>query len=446
MFAIPADLRAKYIEALKNRGLSPSVRGPHLKWIRYFNDFCDKYRFDPNHSSSLSPFLEKLIEKRQTTEQREEARQAVALYLSLERSPTYSQTESRSLASGVIRDCDSPASKSDPIPQSPPNSKANASGWNQALLALETAIKTRHYSRKTLQSYSAWIKKFQGFHRNKRTEALSANDVKLFIEDLAVSKQVSASSQNQAFHALLFFYRHVIDRDFGDQRENLRAKRTRYIPVVLSREEIELILKQLKYPYDLVVKLLYGCGLRLFEALNIRVNNLNLDERLLTIHDGKGKKDRTVPMPEILVPALNAHLERVKKLHLRDLERGYDGVFLFDAIEKKYPNCGKELIWQWFFPAKNLTSVKDSGEVRRYHLHETHVQGAIRTAVREAQITKRATAHTFRHSFASHLLQANYDIRTIQELLGHSDVRTTMIYTHTVKSRTLKEIRSPLDF
>lgn len=216
MFAIPSNLKAKYIEALKDKGLSPSVRGPHLKWIRYFNDYCDKYQFDPDLSSSLPPFLNKLIEKPQTAEQCEEARQAVSLYLSLERSPEFGQTESNSLEPSGIHDARSPSSyrrtkkgrskrqtsKSAPVSRAPSNS--NATGWNQALLKLETAIKTRHYSPKTLKSYSAWIKKFQGFHRNKDIEALSSADVKLFIEDLAVSKQVSASSQNQAFHALLF--------------------------------------------------------------------------------------------------------------------------------------------------------------------------------------------------------------------------------------------------
>jgi site-specific recombinase XerD len=195
-----------------------------------------------------------------------------------------------------------------------------------------------------------------------------------------------------------------------------------------------------------IVKLLYGCGLRLFECLNLRVHCLNFDMGILTVHDGKGKKDRTVPLPEILFPELHEHLESLKILHEKDLKKKYAGVFLVNALEEKYKNAAKEFIWQWSFPAKQLTRERNSGEYKRYHLHQSHVQQAIKRAVNGAKIAKRATAHTFRHSYASHLLQANYDIRTIQELLGHSDVRTTMIYTHTIKSRTIKEAKSPLDF
>ena len=173
---------------------------------------------------------------------------------------------------------------------------------------------------------------------------------------------------------------------------------------------------------------------------------MNFDAGILTVHGGKGQKDRTVPLPEKILLELRGHLESLKDLHERDLKRKYAGVFLVNALEQKYKNAAKEFIWQWFFPAKNLTRVPETGEYRRYYLHETHVQKAIKEAVGESKICKRATAHTFRHSFASHLLQANYDIRTIQELLGHSDVRTTMIYTHTIKSQTKKEAKSPLDF
>ncbi|SPD73416.1 Integrase/recombinase (modular protein) [uncultured Desulfobacterium sp.] len=318
--------------------------------------------------------------------------------------------------------------------------------WQNIHTELRNEIKVRHYSPKTLKSYAMWARKHQSFSRNKDPELLSTSDVKDFLTFLAVKKNVSASSQNQAFNALLFFFRHILKKEFGKIDGVVRAKRRPYIPVVLSREEIDNIIRNLPYPYDLVVKLLYGCGPRLFECMNLRVNSFNFDAGILTVHDGKGQKDRTVPLPEILSPELKAHLARVKNLHQKDLGKNYGGAFMMGQLETKYKNAGKELIWQWFFPAKTLTYVRETKDYRRYHLHETHVQKEIKLAVNKAQICKRASAHTFRHSFASHLLQANYDIRTIQELLGHSDVRTTMIYTHTVKSMTLKEAKSPLDF
>jgi integron integrase len=318
--------------------------------------------------------------------------------------------------------------------------------WKVEYTRLANEIRIRHYSPKTLRTYTGWMRKFQTFTYSKSPELLSTDDVKEFLTFLAVKRKVSASTQNQAFNALLFFFRHVLQKEFGKVEGVVRAKRKPYVPVVLSREEIDAVLTYLSPPYDLVVKLLYGCGLRLFECLHIRVHSLNFDAGVLTIHDGKGQKDRTVPLPETILPELRAQLESLKDLHQRDMDRDYAGVFLVNALEKKYKNAAKEFIWQWFFPAKQLTYVNKTCEYRRYHLHETHVQKAIKEAERKSRICKRATAHTFRHSFASHLLQAHYDIRTIQELLGHSDVRTTMIYTHTIKSQTIKEAKSPLDF
>jgi integron integrase len=224
-----------------------------------------------------------------------------------------------------------------------------------------------------------------------------------------------------------------------------RAKKSLYVPVVLSREEIDAILEHLYHLYELVVNLLFGCGLRLFECLQLRVRDFNFDAGILTIH-GKGKKDRTVPLPESILPKLKAQIECVKKLHERDLTAGYAGVFLDDAVEKKFPGAPRELIHQWFFPQHGLTLVEENGELRRYHIHESLLQRALFAAVRKAKILKRVTAHTFRHSYATHLLQANYDIRTIQTKLGHASLKTTMIYTHCVPVRTVKEAKSPLDF
>ena len=318
--------------------------------------------------------------------------------------------------------------------------------WVFVFDTLHSEIKIRHYSPKTLKAYRGWARHFQTFTKSKDYRALTQRDVVEFLSYLGVEKKVSASSQNQAFNALLFLYQHVLKMEFGEIKAVVRAKRRPYIPVVLLREEVELIFDHLSNPVDLVAKLLYGCGLRLFECLNLRVHCFNFDAGILTVHDGNGKKDRTVPIPHILVPELKRQLQKVAAVFEDDKQANFAGTFLPDQLDRKYKNAAKEFVWQWFFPAQSLTRVSAINEYRRYHIHESVVQKAIKQAVDDARITKRASAHTFRHSFASHLLQANYDIRTIQELLGHSDLRTTMIYTHTVQSVTIKQAKSPLDF
>lgn len=309
-------------------------------------------------------------------------------------------------------------------------------------MALE--IKVRHYSRKTLQTYANWSRNFQRFLKNKPPALLTTEDVKDYLGFLAVKCKVAASTQNQAFNSLLFFFSHGLKREFGELRGVPRAKKSLYIPAVLSREEIDAILKELSYPCNLVVKVLFGCGLRLFEGLQLRVRDFNFDVNILTVH-GKGKKDRTVPIPKSILPELKAQITAVGELHDKDLAAGYDGVFLDDAVEAKYPKAPKEFIHQLFFPMRTLT-VADNGERRRYHLHESDLQRALYYAVRKAKIPKKVTSHIFRHSFATHLLQAGYDIRVIQNLLGHSSLKTTMIYTHCVPVMTIKEPKSPLDF
>jgi len=438
------DKYSIFNSALAKNRIPKEYQNHYRKWLRYYLDYCQKYNFQGIQPESLRNFLEKMGEKRQTREQQKQASHAISLYFAIALARTVPDSKTRT--GGY---------KGVPISTEKTTYSDESQKWISALDNLSAEIKVRHYSPKTLKAYVLWLKKFQAFTRSKDPQLLSSNDVKEFLTFLAIKRKVSASTQNQAFNALLFFYRHVIKKDFENLKDIPRAKRKRYIPVVLSREEIDIVFEHLIYPYNLVTKLLYGCGLRLFECVNLRVNNFNFDAGILTVHDGKGKKDRTVPLPGTILPELKAHLERVKNLYQMDLDTNYSGVFMparmtwsdgFDSLEKKYKNCAKELIWQWFFPAKTLTLVPETGEYRRYHLHESHVQKAIKRAVRKSKICKHATPHTFRHSFATHLLQANYDIRTIQELLGHSDVRTTMIYTHTIKSQTVKESKSPLDF
>lgn len=482
MLAIPSDLHKIFEKYLQNREIQNSLHGVYKKWLQYYLDFCLKYHFLPIHRESLPHFINKLQEKQQTKVQQEQAVTAITLYYEMlgakglpDKAPMpqpassqkcmisndqqdialpewpvmSSQKEKNIFSPSIVSSLASSAGNSTDIIS--PSEKMNVEqgsgvSWKAEYSRLADEIHIQHYSPKTLQTYEGWVKNFQTFTRCKTPALLSSNDVKEFLTFLAVKRKVSATTQNQAFNALLYFFRHVLQKEFGKIDGVVRAKRKPYIPVVLSREEINAILKHLVPPYDLVVKLLYGCGLRLFECLGLRIHCMNFDAGILTVHDGKGQKDRTVPLPEIILPELRAHLESLKELHQQDLDRGYAGVFLVNALEQKYKNAAREFIWQWFFPAKQLTHEDNTGEYRRYHLHETHVQKEIKEAVNKARICKRASAHTFRHSFASHLLQGNYDIRTIQELLGHSDIRTTMIYTHTVKSVTVKEAKSPLDF
>jgi integron integrase len=307
-------------------------------------------------------------------------------------------------------------------------------------------VRLRNYSPNTLRTYLHWTRRFQAFVRSKPPEDLGPEDVKSFLTDLAVEKNVAASTQNQAFNALLFFFRHGLGKEFGQLDGVVRAKRRPYIPVVLSRREVDAVIAELEPPHDLIVKLLYGCGLRISECTELRVHCLNLDDRLVTVHDGKGQKDRTVPLPETAMPELESHLKRLGELHRADMAtEGWAGVFLPRQFERKSRRAAREFIWQWLFPAPRLTRVDGPDELRRYHVQRSHVHRAIKEAAATAGLTKRVTAHTFRHSFASHLLQANYDIVTIQRLLGHSSVKTTMIYTQTVPSVTLKDAKSPLD-
>jgi integron integrase len=484
MRPVPVPILKSFEAILEKRGVLPTDRADYRKWLRYFLDFCAKYPVPEAPSDRVRCFIDRLREKKKTPLQQNQAAQAVSLYFEMPGKGEIETADSNT-GSGSESETDpktTPIPKPEQVqerslslPQAIPlpdrtHGEAKTGSfiapahrqpwrrwedgyavtsaspeWDTVIAELAAEIKTRRYSRKTLKTYAHWSRQFQGFLNNKPPKSLSSKDVKDYLSYLAVQCRVSASTQNQAFHALLFLFRHALGQDFGDYRDIPRAKHSRTIPVVLTRKEIEGVLKHLQYPHDLVVKLLYGCGLRLFECLQLRVKDFNFEARILTVH-GKGKKDRTVPLPETLVPELTSQLELVKKIHDQDLAVGYTGVFLDDRIEEEYPSAARDFVWQWFFPQKTLTQVSTAQELRRYHLHETHVQGALYEAVRRARLTKRVTSHTFRHSFAAHLLQANYDIRTIQELLGHSDLKTTMIYTHCMPGRTVKEARSPLDF
>jgi len=305
------------------------------------------------------------------------------------------------------------------------------------------AIRARHYSVRTEKAYVAWIRRFLAFHRMRHPLAMGAPEITAFLTALAVRLHVSASSQKQAFSAVLFLYRQVLDRDLMGLDDVVRAKPPLRLPLVLNRQEIATLLGRLRGTPLLMASLLYGSGLRLLECARLRVKDVDFDRREVVIRDGKGRKDRVTLLPGGLVLPLRRHLERVKRLHLRDSSRAV-GVGLPYALARKYPAASVEWAWRWVFPAARTYVDRSTGEVRRHHLHESALQREVRRAVVEAGLSKPATCHTLRHSFATHLLESGYDIRTIQELLGHSDINTTMIYTH-VLNRGGRGVQSPLD-
>ena len=306
------------------------------------------------------------------------------------------------------------------------------------------AIRTRHYSPKTEESYVHWIKRFIFFHNKRHPIEVGEKEIAEFLSSLASDLHVSASTQNQALNAILFLYREVLRKEIGYINGVVRAKRPHRLPVVLTRQEVKSILGTLDHSDWLMVMLIYGAGLRLMECLELRVKDIDFTSNQIVIRAGKGDKDRHTLLPGAVKEPLAKHLELTKEQHRHDLEHGIGRVALPDALEHKYPNAGKEWGWQWVFPATTHFTDRMTGERRRHHLHESVLQKAVKEAVRKAGIAKPATPHTFRHSFATHLLEDGYDIRTVQDLLGHRDVSTTMIYTH-VLNRGGRGVNSPAD-
>lgn len=306
-------------------------------------------------------------------------------------------------------------------------------------------VRLKHYSYRTEQTYVGWIKRFILFHQKRHPKEMGKAEVEAFLNHLATDRNVAASTQNQALHALLFLYKEVLDKPLPDIAST-RAKKPKRLPVVLTRDEVQAVLRQLSGVPLLIVQLLYGGGLRVNECLRLRVKDVDFGQMLLIIRDAKGHKDRTTTLPETVVDELKAHLADVKTQHHRDLQNGYGRVDLPYALARKYPNANSEWGWQYVFPSHTLSRnpQADDGLLYRHHLHASSVQKAVKQAVEKAGIAKHVTPHTFRHSFATHLLESGYDIRTIQELLGHNDVKTTMIYTH-VANRGVLGVRSPLD-
>ncbi len=309
---------------------------------------------------------------------------------------------------------------------------------------LREAIRARHYSPRTEQAYVHWVKRFIFFYNVRHPEEMAEPEINVFLTSLALKGKVSASTQNQALSALLFLYRHVIGREVGDLGEVIRARKPTRLPVVMTRKEVKSVLANLSGDKWLMASLMYGTGLRLMECLRLRVQDVYFSSNEILVRNGKGAKDRITMLPESLKAPLQGHLRKVKEIHEKDLTGGWGRVLLPGALDRKYPNAPREWRWQWVFPQSTRWVNKATRKQGRHHMDKSLMQKALREAVIGSGLTKRATCHTFRHSFATHLLEDGYDIRTVQELLGHKDVKTTMVYTH-VLNRGPAGVRSPMD-
>ena len=309
---------------------------------------------------------------------------------------------------------------------------------------LVTEIRRRGYSIRTEQAYVQWVSRFVDYNQGQDAATLRGPEIVRFLEYLAVARSVAVNTQNQALNALVFLYSQVLKLPLGDLENFVRAQRPRRLPVVLTRDQVRSLIAVIPGTHQLMARLMYGTGMRLMECVRLRVKDVDFDYHQIVVRNGKGGKDRVVPLPEVLNDALAKHLVAVRAVHNNDCARGFGEVYLTQALHRKFPGAGRDWRWQWVFPSGRLSVDPRSDHTRRHHLHENALQRAIKLAAQSAGIDKKVSTHTLRHSFATHLLEAGYDIRTVQELLGHSDVSTTMIYTH-VLNRGGRAVKSPLD-
>ena len=306
------------------------------------------------------------------------------------------------------------------------------------------AIRVKHYSSRTEKTYVDWVKRYVLFHNKLHPKDMGAQEIQAFITHLATQRHLSASTQNQALSAIIFLYRHVLKIDIVLPSDVIRAEKSQTLPVVLTHQEAMTVINKMTGTSQLMAKILYGSGLRLMECLRLRVKDIDFGNHQIIVRDGKGEKDRVTMLPDALIPELQTHLKTVGIIHQQDIKEGYGAVYLPYALARKYPNAPKEWIWQFLFPAFARSVDPETKKIRRHHMDPSVLQKAVRQAALLARIDKSVSPHVFRHSFATQLLQNGYDIRTIQELLGHKDVKTTMIYTHVLQRGGLA-VKSPLD-
>jgi len=399
----------------------------YIHWVRRFLKSCN-YQLENINTERVSQYLDSLAGDEKIADwQVKQAADAVILYVE-----QYLKRPLQQITSLAKE------------PGSNSASQKRSLSWGQILEEAKNLIRLRHYSLSTEKTYLGWIARFKTYMQDREPHLLEANDVKKSLTHLALRGRVSASTQNQAFNALLFLYRHILHVEMDDLTSVARAKRKMNLPAVLSRDEVRKFFSFLDGPYLLMAQLMYGCGLRLTECLRLRIKDVDFENDLLMVRSGKGEKDRALMIPEKIKEELANHVASIKEIHEQDVKIGYGEVFLPDALEKKYPGAPKEWVWQWVFPAQKLSIDPRTGKVMRWHIHPAAIQRAVKEAVMKAGLPKMASCHTLRHSFATHLLEAGHNIRTIQELLGHKHVNTTMIYTHVIRKKQ-SEVRSPLD-
>ncbi|MEW6087750.1 MAG: integron integrase [bacterium] len=328
---------------------------------------------------------------------------------------------------------------------SPPKPSGISKEWASLETKTRNILRLKHRSYSTEKTYIIWLQSFRKFIKDKPPSALETIDIQNFLSSLAVERKVSSSTQNQALNAIIFVYKYALEKDIGENELNaVRSSYKRKLPVVLTVKEVHSIFDFLSGTNRLMAMLIYGCGLRLQECLSLRIKDIDLEQNILIVRAGKGDKDRRTVLPERLKDELIKHISEIRTLYEEDRKNNVQGVFLPNALDKKYPNAGKEWIWFWLFPSKSISVDPRTHIVRRHHMHPASLQKAFKIAVGKAGIPKFASIHALRHSFATHLLENGYDIRTIQELLGHSNLQTTMIYTH-IATKNILGVQSPLD-
>jgi integron integrase len=377
----------------------------YLSWVTQFYAFFDKTLDDEVAGEEIDSFLKHLTRFREEW-QVNQASETIQLFIYFNR---------REYQGKAKADLDS------------------NTHWKAVAQDMVRMLRLKHHSLSTERTYIGWLRSFYRFLNGKQPYELGNSHVKDFMTYLAVERKVASSTQNQTFNAILFLFRHVLDKDINDIAGAIRATKKRRLSVVLSKQEVFRLFDYLHGTNLLMAQLIYGCGLRLRECLKLRINDIDFERSCVMIRAGKGDKDRETLLPESLKHSLREHLDQVRRLFERDRKDNTAGVQLPGALERKYPNAGKEWRWQWVFPSKTLSIDPRSRQIRRHHIHSSNLQKHIREAAMKAGITKRVTVHTLRHSFATHLLEKGYDIRTIQELLGHASIQTTMIYTHVAK-------------